>query len=424
MSFDSNKLMKPSIQNLLYSTAALMLATSISNAASTSFDPSKSRRALRFSPGLKHMQNNNHARPSASTGLNINKTEIAVIKALDWLTQQQQDDGYWQKTQSKVAHTGLAALCYFSYGIMPSDKTKHGQALSKGMDWLIKQPNEHGDMRDGDKMYGQAIGALTMAEAYILTKDDKYKKPLAAAVEFIVKAQNPKSGGWRHQPRDKHAGDLSVTGWIYMALQSAKSAGVKVPEDTMKAADEFISGLASGKKKGLYGYLRPHPTTSMTSVGMFCRQQAESKDKDQQNESARHTVTNLPTSNQKLRGTGHFHYWYYGTMAMYLHGGDDWATWHDRITPVVLEKQESDGSWTPEGPRAKHEGRIVTTAWATMALTVYYRCLPMLQKPQTHPPRKFTSNSNTPTGTSGTFVRRRAGFGAASGAPTSGRVGR
>jgi hypothetical protein len=423
MSFDRKKLMKPSTRNLFSSAATLLLSIGFAHAASTSgFDPSKNRRAIRFSPGLKHMQKGNHARPLASAGLNINKTEQAVLKALDWLTQQQQPDGYWQKTQSKVAHTGLAALCYFSYGIMPSDKTKHGQALDKGLNWLITQPNEKGDMRDGDKMYGQAIGALTMAEAYILTKDEKYKKPLSAAIKFIVKGQHPKSGGWRHQPypHGKHPGDLSITGWVYMALQSAKSAGVKIPESNMKAADGFISSLASGKKKGLYGYLRPHPTTSMTSVGMFCMQQAESKNKERQNESARHMVTNLPTSNQKLRGTGYYHYWYYGTMAMYLHGGDDWATWHDRITPVVLEKQNSDGSWTPQGPRAKHEGSVVTTAWATMALTVYYRCLPMLQRPQTHPPRKFTSNSpNSSTG-----ATRRSGFGVASGAPTPGRAGR
>ena len=397
--------MKRSNFSLTYSAIAFTLIASFS-LAETVHDPSISRRSLRFSPGLKHMQHNHQARPSGSKGLSLGKTEQAVEKALNWLTQHQQDDGYWQKTQSKVAHTGLAALCYFSYGIMPSDNTKHGQALSRGMEWLIKQPNEHGDMRDGDKMYGQAIGALTMAEAYILTKDERYKKPLTAAVQFIVKAQNPKSGGWRHQPYPsmKHAGDLSVTGWIYMALQSAKSAGVSVPESTMKAADKFISGLASGKKKGLYGYLRPHPTTSMTSVGMFCRQQAESNDKNRQNESARHLVTKLPTSNQKLRGTGYYHYWYYGTMAMYLHGGDGWATWHDKITPVLLEKQESDGSWTPQGQRARHEGRVVTTAWATMAMTVYYRCLPMLQKSQKNETRNFTASKRSHV------VRQRPGF--------------
>ena len=40
------------------------------------------------------------------------ETEAAVEKALDWLTKNQKDDGHWEETQSKVAHTGLAILCY------------------------------------------------------------------------------------------------------------------------------------------------------------------------------------------------------------------------------------------------------------------------------------------------------------------------
>ena len=47
------------------------------------------------------------------------------------------------------------------------------------------------------------------------------------------------------------------------------------------------------------------------------------------------------------------------------------------MKPIFLKKQQSNGTWKPEGKRAKREGTTITTAWATLSLTVYYRYLPM-----------------------------------------------
>ena len=48
------------------------------------------------------------------------------------------------------------------------------------------------------------------------------------------------------------------------------------------------------------------------------------------------------------------------------------------MKPIFLEKQQDDGSWKAEGNRAKKEGTHVTTCWAALSLSVYYRYLPML----------------------------------------------
>ena len=42
-------------------------------------------------------------------------------------------------------------------------------------------------------------------------------------------------------------------------------------------------------------------------------------------------------------------------------------------------RDRSNGTWKPEGRRAKKEGTTITTAWATLSLTVYYRYLPMIK---------------------------------------------
>ena len=216
-------------------------------------DPTQSRRALRSSTyGVRKNPIRNVKRSEIINELGGSAaTEAAVVKALDWFTLTQQEDGRWSETQSDVAHTGLVILCYFSYGVKPNDETKHGQALAKGLAWLVKQVPENGNMRDGGRMYGQAIGTLALGEAAGITHLEKYYQPLERAVAFLCSAQNPKSGGWRYQPHPslEHAGDLSVTGWVIMALRSAEMAGVRVPAKNLGAAREFLNTVSAGQHK-------------------------------------------------------------------------------------------------------------------------------------------------------------------------------
>jgi len=296
---------------------------------------------------------------------------------LDWFTLTQKENGRWSETQSDVAHTGLVILCYLSYGVKPDDETEHGQALAEGLTWLVKQVPENGNMRDGGRMYGQAIGTLALGEAAGITQLEKFYQPLERAVAFLCRAQNPKSGGWRYQPHpsEEHAGDLSVTGWVIMALRSAEMAGVRVPAKNLGPAREFLNTVSAGQHKGFYGYKDSVPKPSMTSVGMYCQQLYGSKpDEERQIDSAKFLATRMPATAQK-----DYYYWYYGCLSMFLHGGKQWQEWNAKMKPIFLKKQQANGTWKPEGRRAKKEGTTITTAWATLSLTVYYRYLPMIK---------------------------------------------
>ena len=112
----------------------------------------------------------------------------------------------------------------------------------------------------------------------------------------------------------------------------------------------------------------------MTSVGMYCQQLYGSKpDEKRQIDSARFLATRLPATAQK-----NYYYWYYGCLSLFLHGGKTWQEWNAKMKPIFLKKQQANGTWKPEGRRAKKEGTTITTAWATLSLTVYYRYLPMI----------------------------------------------
>ncbi|NTV80334.1 MAG: VWA domain-containing protein, partial [Candidatus Aminicenantes bacterium] len=78
-----------------------------------------------------------------------------------------------------------------------------------------------------------------------------------------------------------------------------------------------------------------------------------------------------PRWNVEDPGDGHpFYYWYYGTRAMYLAGGDDWRVWKDWMCRFLVDHQSSDGSWDGEG----NEDRLDVYRVALGALMLEFCC--------------------------------------------------
>jgi|GEM_PF-1440833 len=319
-------------------------------------------------------------------------TEKAIALGLDWLSNNQEPDGSWDmakhgsKSEYNTAGAGLALLCYYGWGIKhgeyaDQDKHKrHEDAVSKALDWLIKQQKPDGDLRGkagGHAMYCHGIAAVALCEAYALTKDPALKEPATLAIDFIVKAQHA-AGGWRYNPGQ--AGDLSVTGWQMMALHSAQMADIEVPEKTFTAARAFLDAVSGGKSGGRYGYSGPSGGgPAMTPTGMFLRQlDLEAPTEARMIESAEYLRANMLKPGRRK-----FYYEYYGTLALYQHQGPIWEQWNERLKESYLPSQEvtgtHTGSWDPglDGNFAKTGGRVTTTTLAILSLEVYYRLLPM-----------------------------------------------
>ena len=78
-----------------------------------------------------------------------------------------------------------------------------------------------------------------------------------------------------------------------------------------------------------------------------------------------------------------FHYaMYYSTQATYQLGGRYWEVWRPLSEGLLLEHQNSDGSWPPPA-NDTHEhraGLAYTTAMAILSLTVDYKYLPIYQR--------------------------------------------
>ena len=172
--------------------------------------------------------------------------EKAVVKALDWISANQNADGSWGKT-SKGAMTGFALLCYLGHCDL-TDSPEYGEYVSKGIKYLV----ELGDKKDGwlfvthnkhGAAYAQGIATYAMAEAYGMTEKDFILPVLQKAVHRIVAGQK-QDGGWvymeaRKGPNgmrfddfgknEKRSSDTSVSGWQFQALKAAYNTGAVFP---------------------------------------------------------------------------------------------------------------------------------------------------------------------------------------------------
>jgi hypothetical protein len=301
--------------------------------------------------------------------------------------------------QSDTAATGLVLLTYLGGGYTHLDD-KHRTLVRRGVEWLVKRQKPDGDLFVGGSkythLYSHGIAAMALCEAYGMTQDPELREAAQKAVDFIVRSQDLKNGGWRYEPGKES--DTSVTGWQLMALKSGQMAGLTVPVETLRRINEWLNTAQNPQRDGRYRY-NPHdlpdradshqPSLAMTAEAMLMRMYlGQRRDNLAVIQGAEHVKANLPEVGSTDRPQRDCYYWYYATQAMYQMQGEYWTTWNNRLRPLMEASQvktgEWAGTWHPSQPipdRWGHAGgRLYVTAMHLLMLEVEYRYLPLFQE--------------------------------------------
>ena len=327
------------------------------------------------------------------------ETEQAVDKALQWLATNQESTGRWNPKQHEAGRedrvfghnregaganadsgiTGLATLAFLGAGNTHLEGP-HARSVDQALKFLMSQQKADGDLSGNAKlfakMYCHSMALLALSESLAITGDNRLLNAVQKGVDFSVAAQNPTDGGWRYQPGD--SGDMSQFGWQVLALHSAKLGGAQVPDKTFEQMKGFLKSCSSGIDGGLASY-RPkqRPSATMTAEALLCRYFLH------QHVSEAALIEAKRMVGRELPNQRHvnMYYWYYGTLAMYHAGGDDWKTWNEAMKETLLPMQNLTGSevgsWEPNGMWGGYGGRVYSTATAALNLEVYYRYLPI-----------------------------------------------
>jgi hypothetical protein len=330
------------------------------------------------------------------------QTEQAVDKALQWLAENQDSSGRWDPQlhgagrEGRVyghnregaganADTGITALASLSF--LGAGNThlqgEYAPVLEKSIAYLISKQKANGDLSGEAKlfarMYCHSMSLLALSEALAVTGDQRLLNAVQKGVDYSVAAQNKSDGGWRYQPGD--SGDMSQFGWQVLALHSAELGGARVPGRTFTQMKSFLKSCSSGIDGGLASY-RPgqRPSATMTAEALLCRYFLH----QQVSSSALIEAKRMVTRQMPNRKHVNMYYWYYGTLALYHTGGEDWQAWNQSMKETLLSMQhqtgDDSGSWPADGMWGGYGGKVYSTATAALNLEVYYRYSPVQQE--------------------------------------------
>ncbi|MDJ0973674.1 MAG: hypothetical protein QNJ98_04380 [Planctomycetota bacterium] len=363
------------------------------------------------------------------------KQKDSVMDALRWLAAHQSPDGRWEaegfdkwcdfkpnmgerpdgkgKQMYDVGVTGLALCAFLGAGYTHRGNHEFRKTVSRGLRYLktVQDPEGCFGARAGPNyIYNHATAALAMVEAYGMTNSPILKGSAQRCLEFIGLARNPYFA-WRYgvKPGDN---DTSVTGWMMMAIKSAKLVNEHAQKQGKPAPlavdDDAFDGIRAWLDKmtdpdyGRVGYItrgsgpaRPkelvdrfpgEKSESMTAVGLLARLfMGDDPRKSETMQKYAHLLRELPPTWNPSDGSIDMYYWYYGALAMYQMGDSvggkrNWTTWRKAMEKAILETQRKDtdfclykGSWDPIGPWGPDGGRVYSTAMMAMCMMVVER---------------------------------------------------
>ncbi len=334
-----------------------------------------------------------------------------VDRGLDFLVRSQQADGRWAlgrfagstaadvpKLESDTAATGLALLCFLGAGHDHFDGP-HRDTVRRGLEFLLAVQKPDGDLylpaddlsNSCAWLYSHGIASIALCEAVGMTGDPRIKPAAEKACGFIAASQHPTRGGWRYTPRSD--ADLSVSGWMLVAVRSGDLAGLETDPRTLDGVRTLLEAAASRSGPARYAYnpLKPEQRTSplsaacMTAVGALMRLHTGATADDPRVVQAARVLAALPPDyGTAARKTRDSYLWYYASQVLVHTGGPEWQAWYGRLVGALSATQETAGpragSWDPLGEAPDrwglYGGRLYVTALHLLALEVPDRHLP------------------------------------------------
>ncbi len=344
------------------------------------------------------------------------QADLLVQRGLEFLVRSQQADGRWRlgsfaggtaadvpALESDTAATGLALLCFLGAG-HDHFEGPHRNTVRRGLEFLLAVQKPDGDLylpadelsNSCSWLYSHGMASMALCEAVGMTGDPLVRPAAERACGFIAASQHPTLGGWRYTPRSD--ADLSVSGWMLVALRAGSLAGVKTESTAYDGVRTLLDAAASSTDPTRYAYNPRNPqqrpsqlsATCMTAVGSLMRLHTGWTASDPRVvEASRPLAAMIPSYGTESRKTRDSYLWYYASQVLVHTGGEPWDAWYRGLVRTLSTTQETQGpragSWDPLGDTpdrwGKYGGRLYVTALHLLALEVPYRHLPTYAAP-------------------------------------------
>ncbi len=306
-------------------------------------------------------------------------TENAILKALRWLKEHQEEGGFWMKKNNAEgdAMSGLALLAFLAHGDTPSNSEEFGVTVQKAIDYLVQRVETVGARHLG-RAYTHGIVAYALAEAYAMTRLPEVGSAAEQALQVIIDGQQPEGGfDYRYKKGDRW--DLSVASWQFQAMKAATVAGIEMPgltEAKIKGVDWLKN---TTYRNGAFGYSSPGGgRLSMSGAGATVLQLLNEGDSEEVQATLEQRLIPYDPKWGKVNHSSAYS-WYYMTQAIFHGGRRPFKQYFPAFSNMLIAHQADDGHWTEPGKEDEEGlGRDVymSTAMNCLSLQVAYRYLP------------------------------------------------
>ncbi|MGE3821371.1 MAG: prenyltransferase/squalene oxidase repeat-containing protein [Isosphaeraceae bacterium] len=318
--------------------------------------------------------------PEGSAEMMTKATDRAIQNGLAWLAKQQNSDGSFGSGtyRGNIAVTSLSGLAFMASGSSPG-RGPYGTHIDKALAYVMENTSPSGFIAVAGAathgpMYSHGFGALFLAEAYGMTHRPEIREKLQKSIRLIIDTQN-REGGWRYQPVRRDA-DLSVTICQINALRAARNAGIYVPKETVENCIRYVKQSQNpdgGFRYMLQGGASAFPRSAAGVVALYSAAVYDTKEVES-------GINYLKQFMGEIKlGSRYSHYMYghyYAAQAMWIRGGEDWATWYPAIRDELVRRQSlSAGGYWPDSICNEYG-----TAMALIILQMPNTYLPIFQR--------------------------------------------
>ncbi len=312
------------------------------------------------------------------------KMDLAVSKALDFLSREQRRQGYWEANggQYRVAMTALSGMAFLCDG-STTTRGRYSKNVRLAVDYLLDCAQPQGLIgysNDYHYTYGHGFSMLFLSQVLGEEEDkdrrERLKIVLTNAVAFSAKAQTSR-GGWGYVSA-KDGGDFdegSTCITQVQGLRACRNAGIPVPKEIIDRAKKYIKDCTTAEGGVQYsikgGGARP-PITAAAVAAMY--NAGEYDESDHVTKMIEYCDKNVwPGGSQDYFGHWHYTHYYY-SQVMYR-DPDKWQKYLDDIGKEIVRKQSANGSW-----KDGYIGLVYTTAINATILQMDKGYLPIYQR--------------------------------------------
>jgi squalene cyclase len=311
----------------------------------------------------------------------------AIERGTAYLLRTQNQDGSWRTHGATgnypVAMTSLAGLALMAGGSTPS-AGPHARHVSRALTFILKSSRRDGLIAQLEEeshcMHGHGLAMLFLAECLGVEEDAqrlaRIRVVLERAVELTARSQSA-AGGWLYTP-DSGGDEGSVTVTQVQGLRAARNAGVAVPKRVIDNAMRYIENSANEDGGIRYQVSDRGPSRpAVTAAAVACYFNAGLYDHPHARRALQFAERTLsPRQAEAARYFGHYYYaQLYMAQVMYLAGEEKWQSYFPLMRDLLVEKQETDGSWIGD-----HVGPTYGTSIALIILQLPYKNLPIMQR--------------------------------------------